>query len=84
MGDVRESARVWINDQPVGVVVVNPCRLDITEHNKKGRNDLAIEVINLSANRIRDLDIHGVNWKKFYDINIVDQNYEPLDASKWG
>jgi hypothetical protein len=42
-----------------------------------------IEVTNLSANRIRDLDRKGTGWKKFYDINIVSHLYEPFDASGW-
>ncbi len=37
----------------------------------------------LSANRIRDLDRRGVRWKKFYDVNLVDQRYKPFDASGW-
>jgi len=24
-----------------------------------------------------------VNWKYFYDINVVSRNYQPLDASGW-
>ena len=48
-----------------------------------GENTLEIEVTNLSANRIRDLDRRKVNWKKFHDINIVDQNYKKFDASDW-
>ena len=83
LGDVRESARVWVNNQPAGVLVAHPFRLDITGCIKPGQNDLTIEVTNLSANRIRYLDLRGIEWKKFYDINIVNQMYEPFDASKW-
>jgi hypothetical protein len=50
---------------------------------KPGRNHLDIEVTNLAANRIRDLDINKVNWKIMYDANIVGINYQPLDASTW-
>ena len=46
-------------------------------------HEIAIEVTNLSANRIRDLDQRGVDWKKFYEINFVDHTYKPFDASKW-
>ena len=58
-------------------------RIEIGPHLKAGRNTLAIEVTNLSANRIRDLDIRGVPWKKFHDINIVSHLYKPFDASGW-
>jgi len=83
LGDVRESARVSVNGKPAGVVVAHPFRLDITDCIKAGTNTLVIEVTNLSANRIRDLDCRKVVWKKFDEINIVDHNYKKLDASQW-
>ncbi len=83
LGDVRESARVWINGKPAGMVVAHPFRIDIGDGLRPGRNEIAIEVTNLSANRIRDLDQRGVDWKKFYEINFVDHTYKPFDASKW-
>ena len=46
-------------------------------------NVLEVEVTNVSANRIRDLDRRGVKWKNFYDINIVNLDYKPFDASNW-
>ena len=46
-------------------------------------NRLTIEVTNVAANRIRDLDRRKVKWKIFKDINFVDINYRPFDASKW-
>src|SRR5207248_992947 len=46
-------------------------------------NELEIEVTNLSANRIRDLDVRRVPWKVFEDINFVGIDYKPFDASGW-
>jgi hypothetical protein len=46
-------------------------------------NDLEVEVTSVAANRIRDLDRRGVQWKIFKDINIVNVNYRPFDASTW-
>jgi hypothetical protein len=83
LGDVRESARVWVNGQPAGIVVAHPFRVDVTGLLRPGQNQLAIEVTNLSANRIRDLDRRGVDWKKFHDINLVSHLYKPFDASQW-
>ena len=83
LGDVRESARVWVNGRPAGAVVAHPFRVDVTGLLKPGGNEIAIEVTNLSANRIRDLDRRGVDWKKFHDINFVDHMYKPFDASDW-
>ena len=36
----------------------------------RARNVLEIEVTNLMANRIADLDRRGVAWKKFYNVNM--------------
>ena len=83
LGDVRESARAWLNGKPVGVVIAHPYRVDVGGLSKPSGNELAIEVTNLSANRIRDLDRRGVDWKKFHAINLVDQMYRPFDASGW-
>ncbi len=44
---------------------------------------LEVEVTNLAANRIRDLDQRGVKWKIMREINFVNINYQPFDASKW-
>ena len=46
-------------------------------------NKLEIEVTNLSANRIRDLDIRGVHWKKFEDVNMMSLHQNVFDASSW-
>ena len=48
-----------------------------------GRNVLEVEVTNLAANRIADLDRRHVNWKSFYEINFVNHGYQPFDASAW-
>jgi hypothetical protein len=44
---------------------------------------LDVEVTNVSANRIRDLDRQGAQWRNFHDINFVNINYRPFDASDW-
>ncbi len=84
LGDVRESATVTLNGKMLGTAWCLPFRVPITEGSLKERdNVLEIDVTNLSANRIRYLDKKGVNWKKFYDINMVDIGYRPFDASGW-
>ena len=42
-----------------------------------------MEITNLAANRIRDLDRRGVEWKRFHDINFVNIGYKEFDASEW-
>ena len=83
LGDVRESARVIINGQAAASLYSVPYSAAVGKCLKVGRNLLEIEVTNLSANRIRDLDNRKVNWKIFHEINFVDHNYKAFDASKW-
>lgn len=83
LGDVRESARVWINDQEVAILWSIPYKTNIGPYLKNGKNTLKVEVTNLMANRIIDLDKRGIVWRKFYDINFVNFLYKPFDASKW-
>ena len=83
LGKVRESARVTVNGQPAGVAWCHPFRLPVGRFLRPGLNTLAVEVTNLAANRIADLDRRGVPWKRFHDINFVNIRYEPFDAAKW-
>ncbi len=83
LGDVRESARVYINGQFVGCAWAVPFVLDCRNTLRKGKNDLRIEVTNLPANRIADLDRRGVKWRKFNEINVVDLNYKRTTYEHW-
>jgi hypothetical protein len=83
LGDVRESARVRLNGGAVASAWSLPFEVRIGSELKRGRNLLEIEVTNLAANRIRDMDRRGIPWKIMRDANIVNIRYQPFDASKW-
>lgn len=83
LGTVRESARVFVNGTDLGRVWAHPFQRRVGEALRPGENRLTIEVTNLMANRIADMDRRGVDWKKFYDINFVGVDYQPFDASDW-
>ena len=84
LGDVRESARVYINGQFVGCAWSVPFVLDFKGNIlKPGMNDIRIEVTNLPANRIADLDRRGVKWRKMEEINVVDINYKKTTYDQW-
>ena len=83
LGDVRESARVIINGKEAAALYSVPYRAPVGRFLAPGRNRLEIEVTNLSANRIRDMDLRKVNWKIFREINFVDHNYNEFDAAQW-
>lgn len=83
LGDVRESARVVLNGQPCGTLFSVPYRTDVTSQVKHGENTLVVEVTNLGANRIAELDRKGTQWRKFKEINVVDLNYKKTTYSEW-
>ena len=83
LGDVRESARVYINGQYIGCAWSVPFVLDCQQALKTGDNELRIEVTNLPANRIADLDRRGIPWRKMEEINVVDINYKKTTYDQW-
>ena len=83
LGDVRESARVYVNDHFIGCAWAVPFILDCRNALRKGKNTLRIEVTNLPANRIADMDRRGIKWRKFNEINIVDINYKKTTYENW-
>ncbi len=83
LGEVRESARVRLNGEEVATAWSVPYVVRLGTGLRPGRNVLELDVTNLAANRIRDLDRRGVPWKIMHEINFVNINYRPFDASNW-
>lgn len=82
LGKVMDCAHVFVNEKDYGSLL-GPEYKVFVDNLKKGKNNLTIEVSNVAANRIRDLDRKGMVWRKFHDINLVNIEYEPFDASEW-
>ena len=84
LGRVCESARVRLNGCDLGTAFARPFTLRVPADGlKPSENLLEIEVTNLTANRIRDLDRRKVKWRVFHDINLVSIDYKAFDASNW-
>ena len=83
LGDVRESARLYINGHYVGCAWCIPFTLQFQGLLHAGRNQLRIEVTNLPANRIAAYDRRGIKWRKFNEINVVDLHYKNTTYEKW-
>ena len=83
LGDVRESARVYINGHFIGCAWCVPFVLDCKNALKAGDNEIRIEVTNLPANRIADYDRRGIKWRKMEEINMVDINYKRTTYDAW-
>lgn len=83
LGDVRDSARVRLNGTEITTAWSLPFHVRLGAAVKPGKNVLELDVTNLAANRIRDLDRRHVNWKIMREINFVNIRYKPFDASEW-
>lgn len=83
LGDVRESARIFVNDKEVITLFAVPFQTYIGEYLRSGVNKLDVEVTNLPANRIAEYDRQGVEWRKFNEINFVDVNYKKTKYDRW-
>ncbi len=82
LGEVKDCAHVYLNGKDFGSLL-GPVYTVKVNNLQQGKNKLTVEVTNVAANRIRDLDRREVDWKKFHDINFVNIDYEPFDASDW-
>lgn len=78
-----ESAKVIINGRDAGLIWSLPYQLKVGSYLKEGSNTIRIEVCNLMANRIRDMDRKGEVWRNYHEINFVNINYQNFDAGKW-
>lgn len=83
LGQVAESADVFINGKKVANLWARPFVTVVSDVLKQGENSLVIEVTNLAANRIAYMDRQKIPWKTFKEINIVNKEYKPFDASAW-
>lgn len=83
LGDVRESARVRINGQEVATLFAVPYRCLAGKYLHAGVNTLEVEVTNLPANRIADMDRRNVPWRIYKDANIVNIHYKKDNYGKW-
>ena len=83
LGDVRESARVRVNGQDAGTAWCVPFHIAVGKYLKSGLNTIEVEVTNLPANRIAELDRQLVPWRRFKEINVVDLNYKKTGYAHW-
>jgi hypothetical protein len=88
LGTVKESAEIFLNGKSIGTLIGPVYQINLNSADLKDDNLLEIQVSNLMANRIADLDKRGVFWKKFYNVNFPARKSENrrnglFDASGW-
>jgi hypothetical protein len=88
LGKVKESAEVHLNGRNLGTLIGPLYQLQFDQSHLQEHNTLEIQVSNLMANRIADLDRRSIFWKKFYNVNFPARKNENrrnglFDASQW-
>jgi hypothetical protein len=78
LGQVHESAVVYLNGEKLETLIGPVYQLTINQDLLKDTNELEIQVTNLMANAMIDLEKRGVNYKKFYNINFAARKKENL------
>lgn len=87
LGQIRETAEIFVNGKSAGILWKPPFRAEITEYVQEGDNELKIEVLNLWVNRLTgdkllpeeqrftktNIQSDGGNWLANYS----DWNEEP-------
>ncbi len=81
LGAVGASATIVWNGGEY-TVIDDPFEV-MLENVKVGENTLEVLSTNLPANRIRYMDQVEIPWRIFHDINFVNIEYRPFDASSW-
>lgn len=81
LGKVGASATITWNGRE-HTVIDGPFEV-LLEDVKAGENTIEVLVTNLPANRIRYMDKQEIPWRIFHDINFVNIDYRPFDASNW-
>ena len=82
LGTVAQSARIRLNGTDLGTRFAAPYQVMLPTLKPQG-NELEIEVTNVAANRIRDLDQRHIEWRIFHDINFMSITGKRFDASAW-
>ena len=78
LGDVRESAHVYVNGRDAGVAFSAPFRLEVGKLLKAGSNTITVEVTGLAANYVAEMDRRGIKWRIFKNANIANLKGGPV------
>lgn len=65
LGEVYETAEVFVNQKSAGVRLCKPYRFDITEFLQEGDNEIAIEITNTLGTEVRDTLSHYLVMEPF-------------------
>ena len=70
LGDVKETATIILNGKKIATLIGPSYSVTIAAEQLRPDNELKLIVTNGMANRIIDLEKKGVQWKKFYNVNM--------------
>jgi len=70
LGDVKETATILLNGKKIATLIGPSYSVSIAAEQLRTDNEMKLIVTNGMANRIIDLEKRGVQWKKFYNVNM--------------
>ena len=79
LGKVCESADVYLNGEKLATLIGPEFQLTIDDGKLQDTNNLEVQVTNLMANRIIDMDKKGIDYKKFYNVNFAARDRKDMD-----
>ena len=71
LGDVRESAAIYFNDEYIGTVFKKPYSVRLNKEQLSKGGELRIRVSSSMENRIRHMDRNKIVWRNLYNANIA-------------
>lgn len=89
LGQVHETAEVFLNRKKLTTLIGPTFQVKISPEDLRQSNQLEIVVANLMANRISYMDRNNLPWKIFYNTNMPARRRENVgksglfDASSW-
>lgn len=90
LGDVRESAAVWLNGKYLTTLFKKPFAVTLTPEQAAAGGKLEVRVSSSCENRIAYMDRNDIKWRIFYNANIAARTRESrgadgyFSAAKWG
>nr|WP_202887512.1 glycosylhydrolase-like jelly roll fold domain-containing protein [Cohnella zeiphila] len=63
LGEVCETAQVWVNDRAAGIAICPPYRFEVGSRLREGSNTIVIEVTNTLAKKVSDPFSRFAQWE---------------------
>lgn len=90
LGEVRESAAIYLDGEYLGTVFKKPYAITLSQEQAAKGGELMVRVSNSMENRIAYMDKNGIKWRNLYNANIAGRTAQSrgadgmFSAESWG